>query len=289
MSRGAVGLIELVLSKALKRKRKEAHIRGSLLEGDGSRSGRWLRKCWGSAFFLQTIMPMCFVFRKGQFQVLNLNIKYRLYSWELVLCHRVTFVSPTKVDTIGILFRLFAVHSSILIQAKCEVVYPNGEAALADVKLTMSMNEVKAPFFFCLCALCAHFYISHISSSTCLPLPFIQLWSNTKRYFLKKNNNQFDDCLSFFQKSNCYLAGGNLNIFGIFTPKIGEDEPILTIRLFQMGWFNHEPGDLGGGQWSCKLGWCTARSTSLGFIEVWQRGGNRWYLFWWIVIDCGIF
>ena len=29
-------------------------------------------------------------------------------------------------------------------QAKCEVVYPNGEAALADVKLTMSMNEVKA-------------------------------------------------------------------------------------------------------------------------------------------------
>lgn len=46
------------------------------------------------------------------------------------------------MDTIGILFRLFAV------QAKCEVVYPNGEAALADVKLTMSMNEVKAPVFF---------------------------------------------------------------------------------------------------------------------------------------------
>ncbi len=27
-------------------------------------------------------------------------------------------------------------------------------------------------------------------------------------------------------------------IFGIFTPKIGEDEPILT-NIFQMGWFNH--------------------------------------------------
>lgn len=29
-------------------------------------------------------------------------------------------------------------------QARSEVVYPNGEAALADLKLTMSMNEVKA-------------------------------------------------------------------------------------------------------------------------------------------------
>ena len=26
----------------------------------------------------------------------------------------------------------------------------------------------------------------------------------------------------------------------IFTPKIGEDEPILT-HIFQMGWFNHQP------------------------------------------------
>lgn len=47
MSRGAVGLIELVLSKALKLKRKEAHIRGIVLEGDGSRSGRWLRNVEG--------------------------------------------------------------------------------------------------------------------------------------------------------------------------------------------------------------------------------------------------
>ena len=35
------------------------------------------------------------------------------------------------------------------------------------------------------------------------------------------------------------LAGGNSNIFGIFTPKIGEiiqfDE-----HIFQMGWFNHQ-------------------------------------------------
>ena len=27
--------------------------------------------------------------------------------------------------------------------------------------------------------------------------------------------------------------------FFIFTPKIGEDEPILT-HIFQMGWFNHQ-------------------------------------------------
>ena len=35
------------------------------------------------------------------------------------------------------------------------------------------------------------------------------------------------------------LGGGNSNIFGIFTPKIGEDEPILT-NIFQGGW-NHQP------------------------------------------------
>jgi len=34
-------------------------------------------------------------------------------------------------------------HCCLCQEAKCEVVYPNGEAALADVKLTMSMNEVK--------------------------------------------------------------------------------------------------------------------------------------------------
>jgi len=36
------------------------------------------------------------------------------------------------------------------------------------------------------------------------------------------------------------LGGGNSNIFGIFTPKFGEDEPILT-HMFQLGWFNHQP------------------------------------------------
>ena len=28
--------------------------------------------------------------------------------------------------------------------------------------------------------------------------------------------------------------------FGIFTPNIGEDEPILTSHIFQRGWFNHQ-------------------------------------------------
>ena len=30
-----------------------------------------------------------------------------------------------------------------------------------------------------------------------------------------------------------YLGGGNSKIFGIFTPKIGEDEPNLTITFFK--------------------------------------------------------
>ena len=39
------------------------------------------------------------------------------------------------------------------------------------------------------------------------------------------------------------LGGGNSNIFGIFTPILGEDEPILT-HIFQMGW-NHQPDNIG--------------------------------------------
>ena len=37
-----------------------------------------------------------------------------------------------------------------------------------------------------------------------------------------------------------YLGGGNSNILDEITPKIGEDEPILTIFV-QMG-RNHQPG-----------------------------------------------
>ena len=32
-----------------------------------------------------------------------------------------------------------------------------------------------------------------------------------------------------------FLGGGNSNMFGIFTPKIGEDEPILTNSYFSDG------------------------------------------------------
>ena len=46
----------------------------------------------------------------------------------------------------------------------------------------------------------------------------------------------------FYIISRKNLGGGfNSNIFGIFTPKIGEDEPMLT-HIFQMGWWNHQPG-----------------------------------------------
>ena len=35
------------------------------------------------------------------------------------------------------------------------------------------------------------------------------------------------------------LGGGNSNI-SLCSPLFGEDEPILTIIFFQMGWFNHQ-------------------------------------------------
>ena len=31
-----------------------------------------------------------------------------------------------------------------------------------------------------------------------------------------------------------------VSIFFIFTPKLGEDEPILTNIFFKRGWFNHQ-------------------------------------------------
>ena len=37
----------------------------------------------------------------------------------------------------------------------------------------------------------------------------------------------------FFFGGSKELVGGNSNIFGIFTPKIGEDEPILTFIFFK--------------------------------------------------------
>ena len=42
-----------------------------------------------------------------------------------------------------------------------------------------------------------------------------------------------------------YLVGGNSNIFGISTPKIGEDFQ-FDEHMFQMGWFNHQPVMFGG-------------------------------------------
>ena len=40
-------------------------------------------------------------------------------------------------------------------------------------------------------------------------------------------------------RNTYFLGGGNSNIFGIFIPNIGEDEPNL-INTFQRGW-NHQP------------------------------------------------
>ena len=44
---------------------------------------------------------------------------------------------------------------------------------------------------------------------------------------------------TLYPPENDHLVGGNSNIFGIFTPNLGEDEPNLT-NIFQMGW-NHQP------------------------------------------------
>ena len=78
------------------------------------------------------------------------------------------------------------------------------------------------------------------------------------RFFLQKAQHKNEDswdgnfleslreagifCLHFFSLVGCgkrlrwsvgILCGGNSNIFGIFTPKIGEDEPIFTSIFFK--------------------------------------------------------
>ena len=66
-------------------------------------------------------------------------------------------------------------------------------------------------------------------------------------------------------------------IFFMFTPKIGEDEPILT-HIFQMGWFNHQLVDVGGvflGEnsrgWVSGLVWYTLKKLRFsGTLKVWS-------------------
>ena len=56
-----------------------------------------------------------------------------------------------------------------------------------------------------------------------LPLP-------EKKKGLVRNAMQIQD-----SRQNASLGGGNSNIFGIFTPKFGEDEPNLTSIFFSKG------------------------------------------------------
>ena len=50
----------------------------------------------------------------------------------------------------------------------------------------------------------------------------------------------FDQVASLGDKSfDIMLSSWWFHIFFIFTPKIGEDEPILT-HIFQLAWFNHQ-------------------------------------------------
>ena len=39
-------------------------------------------------------------------------------------------------------------------------------------------------------------------------------------------------------------VGGHSNTVLLFTPKIGEDESVLTNKKFKGGWFNHQPDKL---------------------------------------------
>ena len=86
-----------------------------------------------------------------------------------------------------------------------------------------------------------------------LLLTFANHWSRTKNWSWKKTRS---------------LGGGNSNIFGIFIPKLGEDEPILTSIFFKWGWFNHQPDH---GYYPLCLTLLVDRHT---FAGVWKKCGE---------------
>ena len=67
-----------------------------------------------------------------------------------------------------------------------------------------------------------------------------------------------------------WLVGGNSNIFVIFTPKIGEDEPILTCIFFKGVVKNHQLG-----KWTGKS--CQWRYTLVkGSMAFWRHSQVWW-------------
>ena len=91
---------------------------------------------------------------------------------------------------------------------------------------------------------------------------------------LKRNKSQkfkvtFDVCLNL--GNGQYSCGPRwwFQIFFIFTPKIGEDEPILTIIFFKLGWFNHQPGTL----FFCLrgMGFFEAQAILAGAVSDWNK------------------
>ena len=58
------------------------------------------------------------------------------------------------------------------------------------------------------------------------------------------------------------------NIFGIFTPKNGEDFH-FDEHIFQMGWFNHQPGNVSVEvTWTRCIWWTSTCSHNLGQLGI---------------------
>jgi len=91
---------------------------------------------------------------------------------------------------------------------------------------------------------------------------------------LKKVVQLLTESMGTFGESwNCQSLqqmGGGSKYFIIFTPKIGEDEPIFT-HIFQMGWFNHHP-ETDGLKIPPLHPWCNAVSPSRKSVVLSCRG-----------------
>ena len=97
-------------------------------------------------------------------------------------------------------------------------------------------------------------------------------WPGIQRFFRPRRRDKLKTFLGFFLPWGEFFSPRNLGkqvfiflpwvnwvvklqTFVIFTPKLGEDEPMLT-HIFQMGWFNHQPDLKMYGWWKKS---CTSR------------------------------
>ena len=73
-------------------------------------------------------------------------------------------------------------------------------------------------------------------------VPIILITDTESVKFLRPVSWVYETVPGIWGEQSCFLGGGNSNIFGMFTPNLGEMIQFWLAHIFQMGWFNHQLG-----------------------------------------------